>query len=85
VAREVKAAEQQPSVSENDRVYFERLGAWERENHRRAFEEHMRLSMEDRLDRSWKMTRDLSPFVRRDADDDWPAQLDKRARTLGLC
>jgi hypothetical protein len=75
----------EPHVTEQDRGYFRRLGEWERANHERAFAEHMALTLEQRLARSWEMTRDLAPFLNKDPEDRWPAEFYERARKLGFC
>lgn len=72
------------TVSDHDRDYFRRLGDWERENAEADLREHLALSIDDRLARSWAMTLRFRDWVRPDPDDDGLERFYARARELGL-
>ncbi len=73
-----------PIVSEKDREHFRRLGQWERENHELALREHLALSVDERLRRSWSFARQFARVITRDSEAGSPSQIYERARRLGL-
>jgi len=71
-------------VSDSDRAYFERIGAGKRQSHAEARAQHLALSMDERLERSWRLGRDLARSTNGDRRDDDPSAFYARARALGL-
>jgi hypothetical protein len=71
-------------VFERDRDYMRRLGEYKAASHREALEQHLALSLEERLQRSWEFSelcRDPSSEVEL---GDGALELYARARRLGL-
>jgi hypothetical protein len=71
-------------VSERDREYFRRIGEFKAESHAEATREHLKLSLDERLARSWALYlahKDEAQVVRRDDD---PSPFYERARALGM-
>ncbi|HYC49482.1 MAG TPA: hypothetical protein VEB19_00105 [Gemmatimonadaceae bacterium] len=72
-------------VSEKDREYMRRIGVYKELSHRQAHAEHLALSMDERLRRSWELYWRYRELVRRDDPEDDPAKFYERARQLGMC
>jgi hypothetical protein len=68
--------------TERERDYFRRLGEWEATNERISLEEHLRLSLLDRLRRSERITRNHGRFLR-PGEEQESAAFFRRARELG--
>lgn len=71
------------TVSDKDREYMRRLGVYKELSHREAQAEHLSLSLDERLRRSWRLYQRYRHLVRRDDQDD-PTPFYDRARELGL-
>jgi hypothetical protein len=71
-------------VSDSDRAYFERIGAYKRQSHDDARARHLALSMDERLERSWLLSRQYAATATEDRRDDDPSAFYARARALGL-
>jgi len=71
-------------VTGSDRAYFERVGAAKRESHAAATAQHLALSIDARLERSWRLCRDFARTAGGDRRDDDPSAFYARARALGL-
>jgi hypothetical protein len=48
--------------------YFRRLGEWEAENERLEWERHMALSLDERLERTWRLSLHAPGRVKRASD-----------------
>jgi len=71
------------AVSEADREYLRRLGAYKALSHAEALAEHLALPMSERLQRSWELyLRHGKPRDPNDPDD--ARGFYDRARALGL-
>jgi hypothetical protein len=71
-------------VSEKDREYMRRIGAYKELSHREALAEHLALSLDERLRRSWRLYQRHRHRVRANLPDDDPTPLYDRARALRL-
>jgi len=72
------------AVSDRDRAYFARIGAAKAESHSRATEEHLALSLDERLSRSWELYLRMRHSVDLTLRHDDPSPFYARARALGL-
>jgi hypothetical protein len=70
-------------VSERDRAYMERLGAYKAASHADAFARHRALPLDERLRRSWALYEAHLETPASVRDDD-PTPFYERARALGL-
>ena len=69
-------------ASTHDIEYFRRIGDSKRRAHEAALQEHLALTLDERLDRSWSLA-----IVAAEWDsprDDDPSPFYERARALGL-
>lgn len=71
-------------VSDSDRAFFERIGAYKTASHDEARARHLALSMDERLERSWQLSRQYLATTQDDRRDDDPSAFYARARALGL-
>lgn len=72
------------TVSDKDREYMRRIGAYKELSHREAQAEHLALSLDERFRRSWRLYERYRDRVRRDDPQDDPTAFYRRARELGL-
>jgi hypothetical protein len=72
------------TVSDKDREYMRRIGAYKELSHREAQAEHLALSLDERFRRSWRLYERYRGRVRRDDPQDDPTAFYRRARELGL-
>ena len=72
------------TVSDKDREYMRRIGAYKELSHREALAEHLALSLDERFRRSWRLYERYRDRVRRDDPQDDPTAFYRRARELGL-
>ena len=72
------------TVSDKDREYMRRIGAYKELSHREAQAEHLALPLYDRFQRSWRLYERYRHRGRRDDPQDDPAAFYQRARELGL-
>jgi hypothetical protein len=72
------------TVSDKDREYMRRIGVYKDLSHRAAQAEHLSLSLDERLRRSWRLYQRHRHLVRRDDPEDDPTPFYDRARKLGL-
>lgn len=73
-----------PPVSDRDREYMRRIGAYKEASHLEASEQHLALSIGERLARSWALYLAFRSSASTDRRDDDPSQFYERARRLGL-
>ncbi|GMV42733.1 MAG: hypothetical protein AMXMBFR64_44490 [Myxococcales bacterium] len=77
------------SVTQQDRDYMRRIGAYKALSHAEAAAAHAALSLTERLRESWALSLRASPLPAGEADCDAgdPDELRfyERARALGLC
>ena len=72
------------AVRDEDRAYFQRVGAIKAASHADALARHQALSITERLDRSWNLSQLHRGATRLDDHDDDPSPFYDRARALGL-
>lgn len=72
------------AVSEKDRDYMRRIGAYKALSRKQDEVEHAALTIAERLRRSAELSVRYRDRARLDAEDDDPGQLYDRARRLGL-
>ncbi|MBX3028163.1 hypothetical protein KF840_25015 [bacterium] len=72
------------TVSDRDREYMRRIGAYKELSHREAQAEHLAASLDERLRRSWRLSQRYRRRGRRDDAADDPTPFYARARELGL-
>lgn len=72
------------TASDKDREYMRRIGVYKDLSHREAQAEHLSLTLDERLRRSWRLYQRYRHLVRREDPQDDPTQLYERARRLGL-
>lgn len=72
------------TVSDKDREYMRRIGAYKELSHREAHAEHLAASLSERFRRSWRLHQRYHHRVRRDDPTDDPTPFYDRARALGL-
>jgi hypothetical protein len=71
-------------VSDRDKRYFERIGAYKAESHADVSAAHRSLPVSERLRRSWELYVAHRGEVDLSAREDDPTPFYERARTLGL-
>jgi hypothetical protein len=71
------------TVSDKDREYMRRLGAYKALSHREAHAEHLATPLNERFRRSWRLYERYHHRVRHESHDD-PTPFYDRARELGL-
>jgi len=72
------------SVSDRDREYMRRIGAYKAESHRDAQARHLALPIADRLERSWQLYLEGREHAALDRRDDDPSRFYAKARERGL-
>jgi hypothetical protein len=72
------------SVSDRDREYMRRIGAYKAESHRDAQARHLALPIADRLERSWQLYLEGREHAALDRRDDDPSFFYAKARERGL-
>jgi hypothetical protein len=71
-------------VSDRDKQYFARIGAIKERAHAQAAADHLALSLDERLARSWALYCANRHTANVAAREDDPAAFYERARQLGL-
>ena len=72
-------------ATDADRDYFRRLGEWEAENDRLATEQHLALSIPERLAVAWRLWLEVGHTLHPDVEEDNFAQIfNARAKERGL-
>lgn len=71
-------------ASDSDREYMRRIGVYKELSHREAQAEHLALSLDERLRRSWCLYQRFRHRVRRDDAQDDPTPFYDKAREIGL-
>lgn len=71
-------------VTERDRAFLARLGAYKAASHAEALAQHLALDLDERLQRSWELYL-VGRDEARPAREDDPSPLYERARARGLC
>jgi hypothetical protein len=71
-------------VSDKDREYMRRIGAYKEASHREAQQHHLSLSLDERLERSWELYVRYHDAARCVDNDEGVMTFYDRARRLGL-
>jgi hypothetical protein len=83
-ARLIAMTSDDQRAAERARAYFRRIGEYKAASHRQALEEHLALSLEQRLQRSWEFYERSDPSFEIVCEDG-ALQLYALARRLGHC
>lgn len=70
------------AVTERDIEYFRRIGEYKRRSHEDALRDHLALTLDERLQRSWELA--IACAAWGEAPEDDPTPFYDRARELGL-
>lgn len=70
------------AISHEDAAYMQRIGEIKRQSHKDASREHLALSLEERLRRSWELS--VASGATKATRDDDPTPFYDLARSLGL-
>lgn len=73
------------AVTEHDREYMRRIGAYKALSHAEALAEHLAASLPERLSRSWALYLRHRDQIDASAREDDPSPFYARARALGMC